>query len=337
MFSTQPYDHASFDAALAEHAPGVEITYYETALHADTAALAADHRAVCAFVNDRLDAPTLEALAGAGVELVALRSAGFNHVDLDAAARRGLRVVRVPAYDPHAVAEHAMALMLTLNRKTHKAYNRIREGNFSLVQLTGFTLHGKTVGVVGTGKIGAAFCRIALGFGCRVLASDPHPSDELRAAGVTFVRDLDALLAESDIVSLHCPLTPVTQYLIGPRTLPRMRRGAMLINTSRGGLVDTEAAIEALKTGHLGYLGIDVYEQEEGLFFRDLSEHVITDDELLRLNSLPNVLMTAHQAYLTREALAEIAAVTLGNLAAFAAGAPLRHEIELPESAGHGG
>ena len=249
--------------------------------------------------------------------MLALRSAGFNHVDLAAAAEHGIAVVRVPAYSPHAVAEHAVALLMTLNRKTHRAYNRVREGNFSLERLTGFDLYGKTVGIIGTGKIGAAFGQIMLGFGCRVLAFDLQEDPALVRRGVEYV-SLSNALEQSDIISLHCPLNENTFHLINATALVRMKRGAMLINTGRGALIDTPAVIDALKSGQLGYLGIDVYEQEEQLFFQDHSDTIIQDDVILRLMSFPNVLITAHQAFFTDEALTEIARVTLQNIYEFA-------------------
>lgn len=315
VYSTKPFDRRTLDAHNAEH--GHELTYYETHLHAGTANLARDFPAVSAFVNDTVDAPTLRALAEGGTRLVALRSAGYNHVDLEAAERAGLTVVRVPAYSPHAIAEHAVALALALNRKLHRAYNRVREGDFSLTGLTGYDLHGKTVGVIGTGAIGRAFARIMQGFGCSVLAHDPYPDDELASGGIRYA-PLGEVLAQAHLTSLHCPLTPDTHHLVNEATLAETRNGATLINTSRGGLIDTEAAVSALKSGRLGALGIDVYEQEEGLFFNDLSGEILQDDTIARLLTFPNVIVTAHQGFLTREALDEIAAVTLANVSAFA-------------------
>lgn len=318
LYSSKPYDRDSFAAA---NAGGFDLHFLDARLDVDTAALAAGSTVVCAFVNDDLSAPVLERLVQAGTRLIALRSAGYNHVDLHAAARLGLPVVRVPAYSPHAVAEHALALVLALNRRIHRAFNRTREGDFSLHGLTGFDLHGKTVGVVGTGQIGAVFARIVLGFGCRVLLHDPQPDAGLVALGARYV-ELDELLAESDILSLHCPLTPATRHLIDRHSLARMKRGAMLINTGRGALVDTPALIGALKCGQLGYLGLDVYEEEADLFFEDRSDQPLQDDVLARLLTFPNVIVTAHQAFLTREALAAIAGTTLANVAAWQAGRP---------------
>lgn len=315
FFSTQPYDRTYFNQHRGHH----EITYFETPLNKDTAYLAAGHDAVCAFVNDKLRSDVIPTLHEKGIRLIALRCAGFNNVNLPVAAQYNMPVVRVPAYSPYAVAEHAVALMMALNRKTHKAYNRVREGNFSLDKLTGFDIHGKTVGVVGTGKIGDAFCRIMQGFGCKVLAFDLIANKALEAAGVTYLPLVD-VLAQSDIISLHCPLNEQTQHLINAQTLAMMKKGAMLINTSRGKLINTQDAIEALKTGQLGYLGIDVYEQEEKLFFYDLSEEIIHDDQIMRLMSFPNVMVTAHQAFFTEEALTEIAITTIGNITAFEQG-----------------
>jgi D-lactate dehydrogenase len=325
LFSTQSYDRESF----LEAAPpsGFELAFQPVRLNPDTATLAAGYEVVCAFVNDELSAPVLERLAEGGTRLVALRSAGFNHVDLDAARRLGLAVVRVPAYSPHAVAEHAVALILALNRRLTRAYNRTREGDFSLRGLVGFDLAGKTVGVVGTGQIGLVFARIMAGFGCQVLAYDPQPNPELLALGGRYL-ELDALLAQSRIVSLHCPLTPATKHLINPHTLGVMQPGAMLINTGRGGLVDTPALIGALKSGRLGYLGLDVYEEEADLFFEDRSDLPLQDDVLARLLSFPNVIVTAHQAFLTREALHAIASTTLDNVVAWAEGRP-QNRVEL--------
>ncbi len=313
VFSTKPYDRRFLEAANSEAGNGHELLFLEAQLGADTALLAQGHDAVCAFVNDVLDAPTLHVLAEGGVKFIAMRCAGFNNVDLPVAQELGIGVARVPAYSPFAVAEHATALILGLNRKTHRAYNRVREGNFALEGLLGFDLHGKTVGVVGTGKIGVCFVRIMLGFGCRVVCHDPFPSPDLDELNVEFT-SLPDLLAQSDIVSLHCPLSPETHHLISTPTLEKMKRGAFLINTSRGGLVDTRAAIEALRTGQLGALGLDVYEEEASLFFEDRSDELLRDDVFARLLSFSNVMVTGHQAFFTREALENIAATTVGNL-----------------------
>ena len=315
VFSTKPYDRLFLERANAGRRH--ELVFVEPRLEPATLMAAAGATAVCAFVNDRLDAEMLRRLHGLGVRLIALRCAGFNHVDLREAAALGMSVGRVPEYSPHAVAEHTAALMLTLNRKIHRAYARVREGNFALDGLLGFDLHGRTVGVVGTGKIGECFVRIMAGFGCALLAHDPHPSEACRALGVRYM-ELHALLAHSDIVSLHCPLTPSTHHLIDAPALAAMKRGAMLVNTSRGAVIDTRAVISALMSGALGSLGLDVYEEEADLFFRDLSAEVIRDDVFARLLTFPNVVVTGHQAFFTEDALTAIAEATIANLDAFA-------------------
>lgn len=316
LFSTQSYDRDSF----TRHNHSIEPLYFlESSLSLSTAALAQGHEVVCAFINDDLSAPVLEQLAQGGTRLIVLRSAGYNHVDLTAAQRLGLAVARVPAYSPHAIAEHSLALILALNRRIHRAYNRTREGDFSLHGLIGFDLHGKTVGIIGAGKIGAVLARIMLGLGCKVLAFDPQIDAELSTQGVRFT-DLDELLNHSDIVSLHCPLNSQTHHLINAHRLAQLKPGAMLINTGRGALIDTPALIKVLKSGHLGYLGLDVYEEEADLFFQDGSDQPLQDDVLARLLTFPNVIVTAHQAFLTQEALACIAQTTLANLAAWRAG-----------------
>jgi D-lactate dehydrogenase len=295
-------------------------------LNEQTVKLATGSNAICAFVNDQLNAGVIAALKEIGIKIIAQRCAGFNNVDIVAARENGIAVVRVPAYSPHAVAEHALALIMTLNRKTHKAYNRVREGNFSLDRLTGFDLYGKTVGIIGTGKIGQCFARIMQGLGCKVLAFDLIANKEMEHIGVQYLPLLE-VLQQSDIISLHCPLTEQTKHLINSDTLSHTKKGAMLINTSRGPLVDTKAVVAALKKGTLGYLGIDVYEQEEKLFFHDLSESVITDDVLVRLLGFPNVLITSHQGFLTDEALTQIALVTLQNITDFEEGKPLANKV----------
>ena len=320
LFSSKPYDRASFEACPLP--PGWQLQFQDSLLSATTATLAEGCEVVCAFINDDLSAAVLARLAAGGTRLIALRSAGYNHVDLQAAAHLGLTVVRVPAYSPHAVAEHAVALILALNRRIHRAFNRTREGDFSLHGLTGFDLHGKTAGVIGGGQIGMAFARIMAGFGCAVLISDPCPLSGLDVLGARQV-ELEELVTSSDVISLHCPLTDATRHLIDAPRLARMKRGVMLINTGRGALVDAPALIEALKSGQLGYLGLDVYEEEAELFFEDRSDQPLQDDVLARLLTFPNVIVTAHQAFLTREALAAIATTTLGNIAAWAAGAPV--------------
>ncbi|MCL4741334.1 MAG: 2-hydroxyacid dehydrogenase [Phycisphaerales bacterium] len=317
LFSAKPFDREFFDRANARR--GHDLVYFEPGLDATTAGLAAGFAGVCPFVNDRLDRACIESLAAGGTRLLALRSAGFNHVDLDAAADRGITVARVPAYSPHAVAEHAVGLLLTVNRKLHRAAARVREHNFALDGLMGFDLHGKTVGLIGTGRIGEAFARIMLGFGCTVIASDPNPHDELARLGVRYVA-LHDILERSDVVSLHCPLTPETHHLISDDALARMKPGVVILNTSRGAVIDTRAVIRALKAGRLGGLGIDVYEEEGDLFFRDLSDRALQDDVLARLLTFPNVVVTAHQGFFTHEAMDAIAETTLANATAFEAG-----------------
>ncbi len=315
FFSTKSYDRSYFEEANRK----LSITYFEASLDEQTVNLCEGFDVVCAFVNDQLDQVVLQKIHAYGIKLVALRCAGFNNVDLQVAKELDVSVVRVPSYSPEAVAEHAVALMLTLNRKTNKAYNRVREGNFSLQGLVGFDLYQKSVGVVGTGKIGKAFCQIMKGFGTKVLAYDLYPSDELIKEGISYV-SLEELFRSSDIISLHCPLTPDSRHLINAESIRLMKPGVMLINTSRGGLINTKEVIAGLKSQHIGYLGIDVYEQEEHLFFKDLSSHIIQDDMIMRLISFPNVLITAHQAFLTQEALSEIARTTLANIESFEKG-----------------
>ncbi|HEX6243913.1 MAG TPA: D-lactate dehydrogenase family protein [Polyangiales bacterium] len=317
FFDTKPYDRESFEPLLA---PDLYASWLSPRLDPRTVELAAGHQAVCAFVNDDLSASCLERLAQLGVQVVVLRCAGFNNVDLGAAERLGLPVLRVPAYSPHAVAEHALALLLTLNRKTHRAYNRVREGNFSLVGLVGVDLHGRTAGVVGLGKIGQCCAQLLRGFGMRVLAYDLDPDREFAARHGVELCELDRVLSESDVISLHAPLVPETHHLIDAQRLARTKPGVLLINTSRGGLIDARALIDALKSGHVGGAGLDVYEEESEYFFEDHSGDVINDDLLARLMTFNNVLITSHQAFLTREALHNIAATTLANLRAFAAG-----------------
>lgn len=324
VFSAKPYDRESLGQVNQQF--GHELVFLDAPLRPETSALARGYPAVCLFVQDRVDAQVADRLVSGGTRLIALRSAGFNHIDLVAAANVGLTVARVPAYSPATVAEHAVALILALDRRTHRAYARVREGNFSLQGLCGFELHGKSVGIVGTGKIGLAFARIMRGFGCRLFAADPEPAGEADALGVQYVA-LPELLAQSDIISLHCPLTAQTQHLIDHDALQRMKDGVMLINTGRGALIDARAAIGALKSGKLGFLGLDVYEEEEGLFFEDLSEHVIQDDVLMRLLTFPNVLITAHQGFFTREALHNIAETTLANISAFESGHGTIHTV----------
>lgn len=325
VFSTHPYETPFLDRA--NQAAGHDLTYLRTSLSGSTVALADGFGGVCLFVGDDASAGVLQTLHAGGTRVIALRSAGFNHVDIEAADRLGMAVLRVPAYSPHAVAEHALALMMCLNRKLHRAYNRTREQNFELSGLMGFDMHGKTAGIIGTGKIGEVLCRILTGFGCRVLASDPQRNPEVEAMGASYV-ELDELYAESDIISLHCPLTPATRHLINARALGLMKLGVMLINTSRGGVIDTRALIEALKKGRVGSVGLDVYEEEGDLFFHDLSDRVIQDDVFVRLITFPNVLITAHQGFLTREACTAIAETTIGNLTDFEKGR-VREENEV--------
>jgi len=326
VFSAQPYDRQFLDAANAGE--GHELHYFELGLGPESVALAAGFEAVCIFVNDIADAGVLETLRGGGTGLVALRCTGFNNVDLGAAARLGMKVVRVVDYSPYSVAEHAVALLLALNRKIHRAYNRTRDSNFALDGLMGFDFHGKTAAIVGTGKIGRVFARIMLGFGCEVIGYDPFRSAEFEALGARYAGKGE-IGANADIVSLHCPLTPENHHIVNAETLARMKRGALLVNTSRGGLLDTDAAIQSLKSGHLGGLALDVYEQEGGVFFRDLSSTVVTDDVLQRLISFPNVIVTGHQAFFTREAIGTISATTLRSVSEFARKAPLSNEIRM--------
>ena len=320
VYDTKPYDR-EFMMAAAE-AGQVDWVFNEFRLSAETAATARGATVVCGFVNDRIDRGCLETLADAGIRHVALRCAGFNNVDLDAARELGIAVTRVPAYSPHAVAEHTVALALTLNRRIHRAWNRVRELNFSLNGLVGFDLHGKTCVIVGTGRIGRVTAEIFRGFGMRVVAHDPFPMIDWAASHGIEYMPLADLLATSDIVSMHLPLTPQTHHLFNAESVRQLKPGAMLVNTSRGKLIDTTAVIDALKQGRLGGLAIDVYEEEEGVFFEDLSGQVLQDDELSRLLTFPNVLITAHQAFLTREALGEIARVTVENVVRQSRGEP---------------
>jgi len=324
VFSTYTYD----EVYLSRFNTGHELTFFVLPLNEQTVALTSGYDAICIFVNDIVNDTVLNLLHENGVRLIVLRCAGFNNVDVAAAAKLAIPVVRVPAYSPEAVAEHAMALILTLNRKTHKAYNRVREGNFSLEKLMGFNLHNRKVAVIGTGNIGRAFCNILRGFGCRISAYDIYPDPELIAAGVSY-GSLEETLAEADVVSLHCPLMESTHQMINAETLRLFKKGAMLINTSRGGLINTMDVISALKHGQLGYLGLDVYEQEGKLFFQDYSEDVIQDDVILRLISFPNVLITSHQGFFTQEAMEQIASTTFENIDAFAAQAELRNQVNV--------
>lgn len=311
FFSTQPYDKAFFNKHNDQF--GFELDFYETQLNPQTVILIENATIVCVFVNDIVNEAVIKQLVEKNVKIIALRCAGFNNVDLEAAKKYNVKVCRVPAYSPQAVAEHALAMILTLNRKTHKAYNRVREQNFSLNGLLGFDLFGKTIGIIGTGNIGRAFAKIALGFGCKVLAYDIVTNLEMEKDGVIFA-DLNTVFKESDIISLHCPLNDQTKHVINKKSIALMKDSVMIINTSRGALIETASVIEGLKEGKIGYLGIDVYEQEEKLFFRDLSDDIIQDDAIQRLMSFPNVLVTAHQAFFTNEALTQIALVTFNNI-----------------------
>lgn len=320
VFSAKKYDQDGFgqwaDASL-------KFTYFESRLSQESVKLAQGCHAICVFVNDDLSAPVLKQLSVMGIEMIALRCAGFNNVDLDAAKELGIRVARVPAYSPEAVAEHTVAMMLTLNRKLHKAFNRVRDDNFALDGLLGFNMHGKTVGLIGTGRIGLATARIIKGFGCKLLCYDVQQTAEL----AEHYTSLEQLYQQSDIVSLHCPLTPQTQHLINDKSLAQMKDGVMLINTSRGALIDTQAVIKSLKSRKIGYLGLDVYEQEADIFFEDLSEQMIDDEIFKRLLTFPNVLITGHQAFFTKEALQQISQITSDNLIAFAGGQQNGNEL----------
>ena len=326
LFSTKSYDREFFDNC--NTSGNIQLTYFEAPLNIDTVNLTKGFQAVCVFVNDKADNTVIEKLAENGVGLIALRCAGFNNIDLVAAKENNILVLRVPAYSPEAIAEHAVALILTLNRKTHKAYNRIRENNYSLEKLIGFNLAGKNIGVIGTGRTGAAFCKIMLGFGCTVIANDIIESSALKSMGVVYAA-FKELLQVADIISLHCPLTPETKHLVNKEAFSKMKRGVMLINTSRGAVMDTQEAIRALKNGTVGYLGMDVYEQEENLFFKDLSESIIQDDVIARLMSFPNVLITAHQGFFTKEAVEEIVITTLKNITDFENGIQSNNEVKI--------
>lgn len=320
VFSAKKYDQDGF-SQWAD--PSLQFSYFDSRLSTLNLKLAQGCHAICAFVNDDLSAPVLQQMSEMGIEMVALRCAGFNNVDLDTAKALGIRVARVPAYSPEAVAEHTVAMMLTLNRKLHKAYNRVRDNNFSLDGLMGFNMHGKTVGLIGTGRIGLATARILQGFGCKLVCYDIEPVAELAEHYVS----LNELYAQSDIISLHCPLNPATKHLINANSLAKMRDGVMLINTSRGGLINTKTVIAGLKDRKIGYLGLDVYEQEADIFFENLSEQMIDDEVFERLLTFPNVLITSHQAFFTKEALQQISSITSDNLMAFAGGNATGNEL----------
>ena len=319
FFSTQPYDTAFFESA--NQAFGHELAFFNQALDPATMSLAKGAQAVCLFVNDQASAPVIEGLRALGVQTITLRCAGFNNIDIETAKMAGIKVCRVGAYSPEAVAEHAVALLLTLTRKTHKAYNRVREQNFALSGLLGFNLHGKKIGVIGTGNIGKAFCKIMLGFGCEVTAFDLIANKEMEALGVKYAPLIEVLA--SDIISLHCPLNEQTKHIINAETISYLKKGVTLINTGRGGLLDIKAVIDALKNGTIGALGLDVYEQEEKLFFKDLSSTIIQDDTIQRLMSFSNVLITGHQGFFTREAMEKIAHTTLENISNLEKNLPL--------------
>ena len=324
IFSTKSYDRQFFTAANIQHQH--ELTFLEARLDRQTACLATNATAVCVFVNDEVDLNTLEFLAKSGVNLIALRCAGYNNIDIQAAKALGIKTVRVPAYSPYAVAEHAVGLILTLNRKLHRAYNRVREGNFSLEGLLGFDLHGRTIGIIGTGKIGRVVAKIMTGFGCKVLAYDLYHHPDCEKIGVEYI-DLPQLFARSDIITLHCPLTPETYHLVDEQAIAQMKPHVMLINTGRGALIDTKAIVIALKSGQIGSLGLDVYEQESELFFEDLSDQIIQDDTFSRLMTFPNVIVTGHQAFFTEDAMRSIAEVTLLNITQVERGQVCENEI----------
>lgn len=326
FYGTMPYDRKTFDKINEDF--GFDIKYFMANIHKDNIVLAKGCRAICIFVNDNLDASTIYQLKEQGVELIALRCAGFNNVDLDAAQAAGIRVVRVPAYSPHAVAEYALALMLALNRKIQRASWRTRDGNFSLNGLLGFDMHGKTVGIIGTGKIAKVLIGILRGFGMRILAYDVYPDYQFAEAnGVEYVT-LDELYAQSDVISLHCPLTPETEYIINKDSIAKMKKGVMIINTGRGLLINSDDLIEGLKSQQVGFAGLDVYEEEANYFFKDKSDRIIEDDTLARLLSFNNVIMTSHQAFFTAEATDNIAITTLSNVQAFVRGEELVNEVK---------
>lgn len=326
MYSSKEYDRQHFEKANNHF--GYQIEYFEFGLTSKTVSTAKGHDAVCIFVNDEANKKVLTELAALNIKILALRNAGFNNVDLKAAKELGIKVVRVPAYSPEAVAEHAVALMMTLNRHTHKAYQRTRDANFSLEGLTGFNMHRRAVGVIGTGKIGVALMRILKGFGMHILAYDPYPNQDALDLGATYV-DLDTLYCKSDVISLHCPLTPENHHMLNQQSFQKMKKGVMIINTSRGGLLDSAAAIDALKSGRIGSLGMDVYENEHELFFEDKSNQIIQDDIFRRLSACHNVIFTGHQAFLTEEALLNISETTLTNIQQLVNGQPCGNEVNV--------
>ena len=325
VFGTQFYEQDYFNKYNIDNKH--ELVFFKESLNAETTYLAKGFVAVCIFVTDKIDKKCIENLAKLDIQVIVLRSAGYNNVNLVSAKTNDIKVLRVPAYSPQAVAEHAVAMIMTLNRKTHKAYNQVRENNFSLQNLMGFNLFGKTIGVVGTGKIGRAFCNIMLGFGCKIIAFDIKENEQMKRNGVLF-KTFDDLLSESDIISIHCPLNEQTNYLFDKKAFNKLKKGAMIINTSRGGLINTYDAIEALKKEQIGYLGIDVYENETDLFFKDLSQTVIQDDVFARLSAFNNVLITPHQAFYTQEAVTEIAKITIKNFSDFEDNRILENEVK---------
>jgi D-lactate dehydrogenase len=325
VFGTQFYEQEYFNKFNIDNKH--ELVFFKESLNSKTTQLAKGFTAVCVFVTDILDKNCIEKLAKLGVKLIDLRSAGYNNVDIKSAKANNLKVLRVPAYSPQAVAEHAISLILTLNRKTHTAHNQVRENNFSLQNLMGFNINGKTIGIVGTGKIGRAFCNIMLGFGCKIIAYDIKENEELKKKGIQY-KTFDELLSASDIISLHCPLTLETNHLFDTKTFNKLKKGAMLINTSRGAIINAEEAIIALKNGQIGYLGMDVYEKESNIFFKDCSQIIIQDDIFERLLSFNNVLITPHQAFYTDEAVSEIAKITLKNFTDFEDNLELENEVK---------
>jgi D-lactate dehydrogenase len=325
VFGTQFYEHEYFNKYNIGNKH--ELVFFEESLNSETTHLAKGFEAVCVFVTDKIDKDCIVKLSKLGIKAIVLRSAGFNNVDVESAKKNSIKVLRVPAYSPQAVAEHAVAIIMTLNRKTHKAYNQVRNNNFSLQNLMGFNLYGKTIGVVGTGKIGRAFCNIMLGFGCKIIAYDIKENEQMKRSGVHF-KTFDELLSQSDIISIHCPLTPETNHLFNKDAFNKIKKGAMIINTSRGGIINTEDAIDALKNEQIGYLGIDVYENESDLFFKDRSQSIIQDDVFERLLSFHNVLITPHQAFYTHEAVTEIAKITIKNFTDFEDKKVLENEVK---------
>lgn len=331
VFSTEPYDRKFLDGANNNAQAGHELIYFDTRLEPKTAPLADGCQAICAFVNDDLGGKTLKILADLGIKFVALRCTGFNNVDLSSAGELGIKVARVTVYSPYSVAEFASGMIQMLNRKIHKSYNRTRDDNFSLNGLMGFDLHGRTVGIIGTGKIGIILAQILHGFGCHILGYDLYPNPKFEAIGDARYVELSELLANSDIISLHCPLTEDNHHLINEDAIAQMKPGVMLINTSRGKLINTKAVIQGIKSGKIGHLGIDVYEEEDDIFFKDLSDTIIQDDTFQLLQSFPNVLITSHQAYFTEDAMNDITTTTIESLTDFEQGNPLKNEVKPPE------